>query len=98
MAEVLAHWQVLLWNLHRRALAPVVLASHKVDWIYEKGEENRYGVCDDGEVQRNMNSCEYRCVRGRSPRLVFVATKQGGRYLRMCKRQLQLIEAGAPPH
>ena len=36
--EALAHRQVLLRNLLCHALASVVLASHKVDWIYEKGE------------------------------------------------------------
>ena len=29
-AEALAHWQVLLRNLLRRVLAPIVLASHMV--------------------------------------------------------------------
>jgi len=38
MAEALAHWQVLLWDLLRRTLAPVVLASHKV-WLDLKEEK-----------------------------------------------------------
>ena len=50
--KALAHWQVLLQNLLRLALAPVVLASHRVDWIYKKGEENRYRVCEDREAQK----------------------------------------------
>ena len=73
--EALAHRQVLLWNLLHRALAPVVLASHMVDWIYEKGEENYYRVCEVREVQRNRSGCKFRCVRGQSLRLVFIATK-----------------------
>ena len=52
MVEALAHRQVLLWNLLCHALAPVVLGSHRVDWIYEKGEENCYRVCEGGEAQR----------------------------------------------
>ena len=58
----------------------------------KKGEENRYRVCEGGEVQRSRRSCKYRCVRGWSPRLVFIATKRGGRYLGTCKRQPYLIE------
>ena len=47
----------------------------KFGWIYKKGEENRYRVCKGREVQRNKNSCEYRCVQGWSPQLVFEATE-----------------------
>ena len=48
-------------------------------------------------MQRNRSNCEYRCVRGQSPRPIFVAAKQGGRYLEMCKRQPQLIEGKTSP-
>ena len=98
MTEVLAHWHVLLQNLLRYMFASVVLIRHRVDWIYEKGEESRYRVCEGGEVQRNRNSCKYRCVRGRSPRLVFEATERRGGRLETRKRQPQLIEGEAPPH
>ena len=37
--EELAHQQVLLQNLLRRAHALVILASHKVDWVYKKGKK-----------------------------------------------------------
>jgi len=38
-SKVLAHWHVLLRNLLCRRFASVVLADHRVDWIYEKGKK-----------------------------------------------------------
>ena len=61
-AEALAHRQVLLRDLHRRALAPVVLASHKVDWIYGEEKETATGLVK-AEKRREQKQLRAVCLR-----------------------------------
>ena len=42
--------------------------------------------CKGREVQRSRSGCKYRCVRGRSPRLVFEATERRGECLGKVQR------------
>ena len=66
------------------------------DWIYGRKEENRCRVLVG--IRERMNSCEKRCVWGRSPRLVFEDMKRRGGHLRTRKRQPQLIEGKTSLH
>ena len=52
VAEVLAHWQVLLQNLLCYVLATVVLAGHGFCLDLRRGRRNRYRVGEGGEEQR----------------------------------------------
>ena len=90
-SEALDHRHVLLQGLPHRTLATVILVGHGIDWIYKKGRKLLQGL-EGREMQRNMSGCQYICVRGRSPRPVFEATKQRGGRHGTRKRQLQLIE------
>ena len=68
----------------------------KDDWIYGREKENRYRILAGGGKQRN--SCEWRCVRGRSHRLVFEDMKRRGGCIGARKRQPQLMEGEALLH
>ena len=58
------------------------------EWIYRKEEWNRCKVLADGRKRRN--SCRWRGVWSRSPRLVFENMKRRGGRLGARKRQLQI--------
>ena len=95
--ETLVHQHILFRDFLCRALASVVFADHE-EWLDLRKEEEKTAIGFLAGGKEYRNSCGWRCVRGRSHRLVFEDMKRRDGRLGTRKRQPQLIGGEAPLH